>query len=239
MSKKKPAIGMVIGPSPALMTGKHIVNTPYIQAIVHAGGTPLLLPVTGDPATANEYIDLLDGLLIPGGADVTPTLYGEDSVPQVTYMLEDQDRLELALIHLASERQMPIFGICRGIQLLNVAFGGTLYQDIPSQCPGCIGHSQDVSTRSQMTHRVQLVPGSLMEQLLGAEPLFVNSYHHQAIKELAPGFSVSACAADGVVEAFENEARHIYAVQWHPEELVDRYDRFRPLFRHLVEEAGK
>lgn len=239
MNQKKPVIGMVVGPFPKLVPGKHIINTPYIHAVASADGTPLLLPVTGDPSAAEAYIELLDGLLIPGGADITPTLYGEDPVPQVTYLLEDQDRLELSLIRLASERQIPIFGICRGIQLLNVAFGGTLYQDLPSQYPGCIGHSQDVSTRSQLTHRAQLVSGSLMEQLLGPEPLFVNSYHHQALKETAPGFTVSARASDGVVEAIEDAARRIYAVQWHPEELVDRCERFRPLFRYLVEEAGK
>lgn len=191
---KKPVIGMFVGPFPKLVPGKHMMNSPYIHAVAGAGGTPLLLPVTGDPSAAEAYIELLDGLLLPGGADITPTLYGEDPVSQVTYLLEDQDRLELSLIRLASERQMPILGICRGIQLLNVAFGGTLYQDLSSQYPGCIGHSQDMSTQSQLTHRAQLVSGSLMEQLLGTESLFVNSYHHQALKETASGFTVSAYA---------------------------------------------
>lgn len=125
------------------------------------------------------------------------------------------------------------------MQLLNVCFGGTLYQDLPSQHPGALGHAQDMAIRSQLTHRVKLESGSLLERLLGEEPLSVNSYHHQAVRTPAPGFTVTATAADGVVEGVEAPGRNLYAVQWHPEDLVERHPRFRPLFRHLVEQAER
>ena len=237
---RKPVIGLVAAEHPKTIAAKHLVNTPYINALIAAGATPLVIPVDRDAGRAEEYIPLLDGLLVPGGEDVTPILYGQDPVPQVTYSNADKDRMELALVRLAAERHLPIFGICRGIQLMNICFGGTLCQDLPSQRPNRICHYQDMAIRSQLTHQVSLAPGSLMERLLGGDsPLYVNSYHHQALETVAPGFSVTATAADGTIEAMENAAGDIYAVQWHPEELVELHPRFRPLFRHLAELAAQ
>ena len=235
----KPVIGMIAAPNPKLLSGRHLINSSYINAVISAGGTPLLIPADSDPERAAEYVPLLQGLLVPGGEDVTPALYGQDPVPQVTYMNEDKDRMEMELIRLAAERHLPIFGICRGMQLLNVCFGGTLYQDLPTQYPDVLGHAQDMAIRGQLTHRVDLAEGSLMERLLGQEPLSVNSYHHQAVRTPAPCFAVTATAADGVIEAVEDSRRNLYAVQWHPEDLVVPHPRFRPLFSHLVELAGQ
>ena len=215
----RPVIGMITAPNPKLLHGRHLINTSYVRAVIAAGGTPLLIPSDGDNGLAAEYLPLLHGLLVPGGEDVTPALYGEDPLRQVTFMNEEKDRMELALIRGAVDRGMPVFGICRGIQLLNVCFGGTLYQDLPTQYP------------------VTLEPDSLLEKLLGGEPLSVNSYHHQAVRTPAPGFTVTARAADGVIEGVEDPERNLYAVQWHPEDLVESHPRFRPLFRHLVEQA--
>lgn len=233
--KNKPVIGMAIAQLPKLIQGKHIFNSPYIHAIELTGGIPLLLPATGTKAYAETYIRLIDGLLLPGGVDVNPLRYGEDPVRQVTYLSDELDELELELIRLAVQQNKPVFGICRGMQLINVAFGGTLYQDLPSEYPNCIGHSQDMAIRSQLTHRVKLSHGSLTASVLGKTELCVNSYHHQAVKDIAPGFVVSGKAFDGVVEAIENPEQNIWGVQWHPEELVDDYPDFQKLFRHLVE----
>lgn len=233
----RPVIGMITAPNPKLLHGRHLINTSYVRAVIAAGGTPLLIPSDEDDGLAAEYLPLLHGLLVPGGEDVTPALYGEDPLRQVTFMNEEKDRMELALIRGAVERGMPVFGICRGIQLLNVCFGGTLYQDLPAQYPGVLGHAQDMAIRGQLTHRVTLEPDSLLEKLLGGEPLSVNSYHHQAVRTPAPGFTVTARAADGVIEGVEDPERNLYAVQWHPEDLVESHPRFRPLFRHLVEQA--
>lgn len=236
----KPVIGIVFGEDPALGVGsKCMLNSSYIQAVADAGGIPLPIPVTGDASRALDYIDLLDGLLLPGGEDVTPWLFGEEPVPQVTYVMEDTDRMELEMLRLARERQLPVLGICRGIQLLAVAMGGRLYQDLPSQHPGGIAHKQSSATRSQLSHSAAVEPGSLLERLLGEEPLRVNSFHHQAVKEVPAGFRATVTAPDGIIEAMESDDGTMLAVQWHPELLVERYPRFRALFRYLVERAAE
>jgi len=233
----KPVIGLCFAEALIAAPGKLCVNMSYIRALVDAGATPLPIPVTDDPARAAEYIDLIDGLLIPGGQDMVPAFYGEDPLPQVTYMLEAQDLMEMELLRLAEKKGIPVFGICRGMQLMNVTFGGGMIQDIYAQKKATIGHKQDSAIRSQATHAATLKEGSLMEQLLGKEPLGVNSYHHQAVNGVAPGFVASAVAADGIIEAMENREKNLYAVQWHPEEMYIRYPRFANLFRYLVETA--
>ena len=235
----KPVIGLCFAEAMIAAPGKLCVNVPYVRALVDAGATPLLIPVTADPSRAAEYIDLIDGLLLPGGQDVTPALYGQDPLPQVSYILEEQDLMELELLRLAVKKGIPVFGICRGMQLMNVAFGGALVQDIYAQKKATVAHKQDIHIRSQATHTAKLTEGSLIEQLLGKEPLGVNSYHHQAVDGVAPGFTVSAVAADGIIEAMENPEKNLYAVQWHPEEMYIRYPRFANLFRHLVETAAE
>lgn len=232
----KPRIGFVASVNLKVHNMRHTVNTPYITSVISAGGTPVIIPVDGNPARADEYVSIIEGLLLPGGEDVTPGLYGENPVPQVTYMMEEKDRFEFQLIRLAMEKRIPIFGICRGLQVLNVYFGGTLYQDIPSQYGRDIGHSQAMEIRSQLTHKVSVVEGTLLHKLLGSD-LSANSYHHQAIKGLGKGFVVAATAQDGTIEGIENADGSIYAVQWHPEELYALHPGFRPLFAHLVEAA--
>ena len=234
MTVKRPRIGMIISENPLVLEGKYIMNSPYIRAIEAAGGLPVLFPAVSDERAAVSYAEMIDGLLIPGGQDIAPVLYGQDPSPHVVYSLADTDRLEMALIHEADRRGLPVFGICRGMQLINVAFGGSLIQDVCAEIPGAIGHRQDMSIRSELTHHVSVEEGSLLFELLGSSECLVNSFHHQAVKSAASGFHISACSSDGIAEAMEREDRRIYAVQWHPEELFFRYPVFQNLFTYLV-----
>ena len=213
----------------------HIRAVPHDVGLADLEGIILLKDRGSQTGQTQIHRALLDGLLVPGGEDICPSFYGQSPVPQVVYTYADKDRMDLALVRMAAEAGLPVFGICRGLQIINVCFGGTLIQDLPSQRPGSLVHTSDKDTLR--THEARLVPGSLMERLLGNEPLMVNTYHHQAVDVLAPGFSITAFAEDGVVEAIEDNVRNIYAVQWHPERLVEAYPRFRPLFRYLVEQA--
>lgn len=237
---KKPVIGIVMNEACKALPGKFTVNRPYVNAVVAAGGTPLILPAVGnDPEYAKEYIDLLDGILFAGGEDISSYYWGEDPVKEVNYICSERDVLEIALAKLAAERNMPMIGICRGEQILNVTFGGTLYQDLPSQFPAkTMCHKQDGAIRSELTHKVNVEPGSFCE-CFGPEPLFVNSYHHQAVKDVAPGFKATAFAPDGVIEAIESEKYNAKAVQWHPEELYVRWPRFMPFFKGFIEDAAR
>ena len=234
---KKPVIGIVT--NVAYKEGrKYATNAIYVKSVADAGGIPVLLPAYGlDRAQAEDYIDLLDGILFAGGEDLCSYTFGEDPHPAVTYIAVERDALELGLAKLADERHMPMYGICRGMQLINTAFGGTLYQDLPTQKPqGLLCHRQDMAIRNVLTHVVDVVEGTFCERF-GKEPLFVNSFHHQAVKEMAPGFTAAAYAPDGVLEAFESQEHHAKAVQWHPEELWIDHPRFAVFFKDLVEEA--
>jgi len=228
---------MVISENPEVHERKFIINTPYIRAIENAGGIPILLPALRTPDAAETFADMIDGVLVPGGQDISPLLFGEEPCPKVTYSLADTDRTEMALIKAAARRRLPIFGICRGMQLINVTFGGTLIQDIESAVPDAIGHRQELCIRSELTHSISVQEGSLIAELLGSSRCAVNSFHHQAVKDPAEGFVITARAADGIAEAMEREDGLVYAVQWHPEELVCRYPEFRKLFEHLIASA--
>ncbi len=218
-------------------------NRSYVCSVLDHGGIPLLLPAIGnDPALAEQYIDSVDGILFAGGEDILSYYFDEDPVPQVNYISSERDCLEIALAKLAAERHMPMLGICRGEQLINVAFGGTLWQDIPSQLSGgevpLLCHYQDPAIRSELTHIVHPVSGTFCDRF-GSEPLFVNSFHHQAVKDPAPGFKVCAYSPDGIIEAIESEELLATAVQWHPEELYVRWPRFNVLFSDFVERAAE
>ena len=211
-------------------------NQNYIHAIREAGGIPLMLPTIGAEYAA-EYAASIDGLLLPGGADVNPLLYEEEPVRQVTEMHQDNDEFEFALIQEMARRGRPILGICRGLQVLNVALGGNLWQDIPSQIEHSISHCQSYDIRSELTHWVNLDAGSLAAQVLGSERVMVNTFHHQAARVLGKGLKATGRASDGVVEALESENRRMLAVQWHPECLYVKYPVFGKLFQWLVQQA--
>ena len=213
----------------------------YRQSILHVGGEPRILehPTAVDAALAG-----IDGLMLTGGDDVAPLHYGEQPHASVTDAEPGRDEFEVGLVTAARQRGLPIFAICRGIQLLNVACGGTLVQDIPSQVKGALAHDLPVPPNQpySLAHEVWLEKDSLLsmlmrERLSDTDACEVNSRHHQAVKDLAPGFRVSATAPDGVIEAIEDpEQRFCVGVQWHPENFF-RTGEFRPLFEGFLEAA--
>jgi putative glutamine amidotransferase len=216
------------------------VNAAYVRAVLLAGGVPLLLsPLMGTTMVARA-LEGVDGLLLTGGEDMDPAWYGSEPSPQLDPPSRDRDLFELALFAVARHQEMPILGICRGIQLINVAMGGTLFQDLPTERPGAVEH-RSPGRRDLRSHAVRLLPGSRVAQALGAEALRVNSSHHQGIRTLAPGLTASGWTEDQLVEAVESpaEAPWLMAVQWHPEEMhADPRALEHGLFRALVNVAG-
>ena len=210
----------------------------YVASIARAGGEPVVL---GNSDDAAAVVSSLDGLLLTGGLDVDPSLYGE-APHETTHTAPERDRFELPLSKAAMAEDLPIFAICRGVQVLNVAGGGSLVQDIPSAVTSDLNHSVDVPKNHQ-AHPVKIVPGTRLAAALGAETDLetcpVNSRHHQSVARVAPQFVVSAVSPDGVVEAIERPDRTFcVGVQWHPENFV-RTGEFSGLFREFVAAAAK
>jgi len=207
----------------------------YLRAIEAAGGMPVVLPPLGD---ATAYVDRLDGICLSGGPDLDPAAYGAaDRHPELGPTEPTLDSFELELALAADERGLPLLGICRGAQALNVARGGTLHQHLPDVTDGSITHRQAESGR-QTTHTVTVAEGSRLAAIVGAGELDVNSFHHQAAAELGRGLRAVAWAPDGVIEGIESEDDALYlGVQWHVETLVDR-PRHAALFDALVAAAA-
>lgn len=210
----------------------------YMKAIEEAGGIPLMLPLTSDSSILEQVVMTLDGLLFTGGHDVNPELYGQEVSPACGTIIVERDEMEKRLFQLAHVIDLPMLGICRGIQLFNVLLGGTLYQDLPSEKPSELTHAQKPPYHLP-THEVKLERRSSLYRLLGKEKLQVNSYHHQAICNLAPGCQVMARASDGIVEAIEHPSyRYLLAVQWHPEYSYKQDEASRKLFSSFVQAAS-
>jgi putative glutamine amidotransferase len=216
------------------------VSARYSQAIAGAGGNPLLIPCIGDSSLVAEMYPLLDGLLFTGGPDINPRVYDQETRPACEWIDDDRDRSELALISLVKRSDTPILGICRGIQLINVGFGGTLLQDVNSELEHSQDHRASVPEPPAIAHSLAIVEGSRLASIVGASPLAANSLHHQAVDTVAPGFMVSAWAEDGVVEGIEQPGdRFMVAVQCHPEYLFEDDVRWRRFFESFVLEASR
>jgi putative glutamine amidotransferase len=214
----------------------------YKQAVLHVGAEVRLLePSMG----VTEALAGLDGLLLTGGEDVDPARYGEAAHPTVVPVEGQRDDFEIGLVSEARARKLPVFAICRGIQVLNVACGGSLVQDIPSQVPGALDHHLSVPPHQSfdLAHEIWIDKDTLLAQLMndrlnGVDTCDVNSRHHQALKQVAAGLRVSATAPDGVIEAIEDpSAKFCLGVQWHPENFW-RTGEFRALFEGFVEASG-
>lgn len=230
----------VIGITGNFSEGNLMLAPGYYTSVLKAGGIPFIIPPFEDEDVLVKLLDEVDGILLTGGADINPLFLHEEPIKELHGINPHRDRQELLLTRLAANRQLPLLGICRGMQVMNAALGGVLYQDIHVQMEGVrIKHSQDLE-RSFASHTVKIEPDTLLEKILQADSVAVNSFHHQAVKEPAPGFKVSARAADGVIEAIESCAyKSMLGVQWHPECFILRGEEcMMPLFDWLVREAG-
>jgi putative glutamine amidotransferase len=237
----RPLIGLTCGDGADAASEDVGLPGTYARSIYRAGGIPVLIPPARDEAgeeAVAEVLDRVDGLLIPGGVDVDPSYFGEAPHPGLGRVSPDRDALEIPLLRAALRRGTPILAICRGIQVLNVAAGGSLYQDLAQQVPGAIQHRQN-APRWHASHLVTLAGDSRLAGILGGESAAVNSFHHQAVKRLAPGFVVSAAAPDGVIEAIEcPDHPFCLGVQWHPEGMWQRQPVMLELFSALVRAAA-
>lgn len=216
-----------------LVMRRTYMNNGYIDAVLKSGGNPVILPFVDDEAILWESIQNLDGLIITGGRDVDPYTYREEPLLGLGNFCPERDLHDLRAIRKAVDFGLPIFGICRGMHILNVAFGGSLFQDIPTTTDSRLKHRHQ--TRGDIgVHTVRFVTGSRMERIFGSETR-TNSYHHAAIKVLASGFEATGFASDGIIEAIESRDHNlVYGVQWHPEMMFVSTSSQLDLFRLVV-----
>lgn len=226
----KPVIGITPG-----FNGAVTAKMTYINAVVAAGGAPLVLPVLDEEQAMAEAARVCDGVLFSGGGDINPLLYGEELLPGVGEMSAPRDAAEFLLMRcLRHMREKPVFGICRGIQVMNVALGGTLYQDLRAQKAAGLEHNQG-SAYERPCHRVRVERGTLLHRILRKDVLEVNTSHHQAVKEVAPSLCACAFATDGVIESVcGRDERFFLGVQWHPECMAEHDEDAQKLFRAFI-----
>ena len=218
----------------------YFLRARYIRAVEELGGIPLVLPLVAAPVSRRRLLDGVDGLLITGsGPDLPPRLYGERQQYRFPLVSERRSDFELDLVHQARNRDLPLLGICGGMQTVNVACGGSLFQDIPSQVQHTLNHRQQARA-IYTSHPVAVSPKSLLRKIVGRATMMVNSSHHQSVKRVAPPLIASAVAPDGIVEAIESPDQcFLLAVQWHPEFLFDRHEAHKRLFDALIKAARR
>lgn len=205
----------------------------YISSVIAAGGIPIILPVSIDKKVLDSHLELIDGLIISGGYDIDPLRYNEEPSTALQATFPERDEFEFYLVKKAMEKEIPVLGICRGHQIINVANGGSLYQDLSLKEDTFIKHAQN-SHGNTLTHRIEIAKDSMLYEILG-ETAIINSLHHQAIKTVAPGFKAVAKSKDSVIEAIEREkGSFVMGVQWHPEALAEKSADMAKLFDYFI-----
>jgi putative glutamine amidotransferase len=224
----RPVVGVTLGDGDE--PGIHAMREDYVRSVEQSGAVPVVLPPVS-PGDVPALLERLDGVLLSGGVDVDPVLYGQAPHPKLGRVNRRRDDFELALTREALRRDVPILAICRGHQVLNVATGGTLVQDIPSIVGGAVKHDGP-GPRWRRAHRLEVTAPSRLREILGQDAVSVNSIHHQAVDRIGEDLAVSArCPEDGVIEGLEMPGRRfVVAVQWHPESFWNRPDSFQSLF---------
>ncbi len=230
---KKPIIG--ISAVTAFNERLYSQRITYPDAIWNAGGIPILLPCALNSDTCEQIVSMLDGLLVPGGSDIDPALYGEEVQSVCGNFNRNEDEYDISLIKEAIKQDKPILATCRGLQIINVLFGGTLYQDIPTQYKTDIIHSMGENF-TENYHLVNLDKSSKLADVLGSCEVKANTSHHQCVKDLGHGLKIAGRAPDGIIEALENDDASIIAVQWHPERMQDM-EMYRNLFKYFIDKC--
>ncbi len=217
--------------------GRFFLPRAYVDSVVKAGGVPVILPGPGSIKAVRPYFTAIKGLLLAGGGDIDPACFNEEPVPGLGEICPDRDRFEIMLVKAALRRDIPVLGICRGIQILNVACGGKVIQHIPLGIKRPLKHSQS-APRWHATHKIFIEKNSQLAGIFDSDTARVNSFHHQAVRGPAPGFRVCAVSSDGVIEAIEHPGyRFVLGVQWHPECMTEKDRKSRLLFRAFLKDA--
>ena len=238
----------IIGLSGSILTHKgktfsgylrSYANEDYVRAVSKNGGVPLILPVTADEEIIKRQVEKLDGLIITGGHDISPTSYGEEPLVKLGETLPIRDSFDRLLFKYAIKKNIPILGICRGLQMMNVYFGGSLYQDLSYNKVSYVKHDQEDGP-TLATHSISIEEDSWLYKSLGEGEVLVNSFHHQAIKDLASDLRVVARAKDGVIEAVEHKSYgYMLGVQFHPEMIFEEDPKMNKIFKQLIDQARK
>lgn len=206
----------------------------YYKSVIAAGGLPMIIPVMQNPVVIDEILQKIDGLIISGGGDIDAKYFNEVPIPESGEANHFRDEYDVALIIAAARRQVPMFGICRGMQVINVIFGGSMYQDIKAQYDGfSLNHSQ-AEARNITTQTAMIRDNTLLATIAGTDNLAINSFHHQSVRRIANGFQEVAFTSDGICEAIESGFYDVFGVQWHPEHLTAESQAHKNLFEHLI-----
>lgn len=235
----KPIIGVT--PQYDIEKDRIKIEPSYFEAIQKAGGIPILLPLHNDTKDLQDLLKCIDGIVFSGGPDVNPFYFNEEAIPECRVIVQERDRMELDLLPLVMQLKIPVLAICRGIQVVNIALGGDIYQDITAQTNTVtrIMHDQKAK-RSTTVHKVQIAKDTLLERILDKGEIFVNSFHHQVVRKLGKDLIVAATSSDGLIEAVTMENYPFFlGVQWHPEDLYEVDKNAQKIFHEFIAKSSK